>query len=263
MQRRSQPSPSPSSEDAEKGRCCGMENWGVTASEIEHLAVVGAGEFGIQHQLSSNGTVRTKLRQKSTPGVGVIHQRLTSCVPPTHSWLPTWAPSCYLIMLRWIDLATIVKFGTLSLLPGFTWVSRVPDLDPNVSELRVAIDRRHSHFGLAVETRKANLVRRNGGIVVSQWLHAVDMEIKPLFKIIEQGEKIQNLPRAADSDSTGRPSVLCRLMRFCLRLRSLATIVENVYAVTTDEEPRTRVAEAVELLSRCGVEDGGRIAYEV
>lgn len=111
MQRRSQPSPSPSSEDAEKGRCCGMENWGVTASEIGHLAVVGAGELGIQHQLSSNGTVRTKLRQKSTPGVGVIHQRLTSCVPPTHSWLPTWAPSCYLIMLRWIDLATIVNSG--------------------------------------------------------------------------------------------------------------------------------------------------------
>lgn len=100
-------------------------------------------------------------------------------------------------MLRWIDLATIVKFGTLSLLPGFTWVSRVPDLDPNVSELHVAIDRRHSHFGLAVETRKANLVRQNGGIVVNQGLNAGDMEIKPLFKIIEQGEKIQN-PRLGD-----------------------------------------------------------------
>lgn len=110
MQRRAQPSSSPSSEDAEKGRRCGMEHWGVTASEIEHLAVVGEGEFAIQHQLSSNGTVnlengqddygplagdrrsvcqsvalsifRTKLRQKSTPAVGVIHQRLISCVPP-------------------------------------------------------------------------------------------------------------------------------------------------------------------------------------
>lgn len=161
-------------------------------------------------------------------------------------------------MLRWIDLATVVKFGTLSLLPGFTWVSRVPDLDPNVSELHVATDRRHSHFGLAVETRKANLVRQNGGIVVNQWLNAVDMEIKPLFKIIEQGEKIQNLPRAAESDNTGRPPVLCRLIRFWLRLRSLATIAENVYAVTTNEEPRPRVAEAVELLSRCGVEKRNR-----
>lgn len=110
MQRQSQPSPSSLSEDVKEERCCGMENWGVIALEIEHLAVVGEGEFGVWHQLSSNVTVnlenghddrgpiaddrrsgcqsvavsntRTKLWEEHVHSGGSCHS------PETHGWLP-------------------------------------------------------------------------------------------------------------------------------------------------------------------------------
>jgi hypothetical protein len=57
MQRQPQPSSSPSSEDAKEERWYGIENWIVIAFGIEHLAVVGGGGYGVEHQLSSHAAV--------------------------------------------------------------------------------------------------------------------------------------------------------------------------------------------------------------
>lgn len=51
MQRRSQPSSSSLAEDVKEERCCGMENWGVIALEIEHMVVAGEGGCGVWHPM--------------------------------------------------------------------------------------------------------------------------------------------------------------------------------------------------------------------